>query len=238
MGIAVGPWRSGDAVHRNYGLVADTGNSRAVVFTASCSTQAILDDSGYLPIDVAIASDGTVAVTNLCAAPSCTGSGNIAFYAPGSTTITSVATGLMSNYYFGDFDKNGNFYNDGLTSQGTTVVGVVARGSTTDDPTGITGIGQPGGIQVARNGSINIDDPTCSCIQIFNGSSHTGTVRLSGTVSATTFAFTKSNSDIWVADPYTLNVYEFHYPSGGSSVNVLQGFSKPVGVAVSPPDKP
>ena len=52
--------------------VADSGNQRVVVFTDSCETVSVLDDSGYFPSDVAVARDGTVAVTNLCAAPSCT----------------------------------------------------------------------------------------------------------------------------------------------------------------------
>jgi hypothetical protein len=231
---------------RDYGLVADTNHSRIVVYTDTCSTVAILNDSvysssgtvAYFPEGVAVGPDGTVAVTNLCTAPSCSGSGNIAFFAPGSTEITSIATGLMSSYFFGDFDKHGNFYNDGLTSHGATAVGVVKRGSMTDSPTKISSVGYPGGIQVARNGTINIDDQACSCIRVYKGSKQIRTVTLSGTVDAITFAFTKTNSDIWVADKGTSSVYEFPYPAGGSSIDVLGAFSEPIGVAVSPPDRP
>ena len=249
MGNADGPYRAKDLHHpaRDYGLVADTNNSRVVVYTDTCSTVAILDDRvtpstgppiAYLPEGVAVAPDGTVAVTNVCAAPSCSGAGNIVFFAPGSTKITSVATGLMSNYYFGDFDKHGNFYNDGLTSLGKTVVGVVKRGSTTDTPTKIANIGSPGGVQVARNGTINIDDPGCTCIRIYKGSKPAGTVTLSDALDPITFAFTQNGSDIWVADTETREVMEFSYPTGGSSIDALGGFSEPVGVAVSPPDRP
>ena len=35
----------------------------------------------------------------------------------------------MSQYYYGAFDKHGNFYNDGLSGS-TVEVGVVPRGST------------------------------------------------------------------------------------------------------------
>jgi hypothetical protein len=232
--------------HRSYGFVADTNNSRVVVYTETCSTVAILNDStqlssgtvAYYPEGVAVASDGTVAVTNLCPAPSCNGPGNIAFFAPGSTEITSVVTGPISNYFFGAFDKHGDFYNDGLTSHGVTAVGVVKRGSKTDSPTKILNVGYPGGIAVARNGTINIDDQDCSCIRIYKSNKQVRTVTLSGTVDAITFAFTKTNSDIWVADKETAAVYEFPYPAGGSSIDVLSGFSEPIGVAVSPPSPP
>jgi DNA-binding beta-propeller fold protein YncE len=216
------------------------------VYTDTCSTVAILNDTvhlsgttvAYYPAGVAVSTDGTVAVTNLCPAPSCSGPGNIAFFAPGSTEITSVVTGLMSEYFFGAFDKHGNFYNDGLTSDGATAVGVVKHGSMTDTPVKITNVGYPGGIAVARNGTINIDDQKCSCIRIYKSSKQIKTVALSGTVDAITFAFTKTNSDIWVADKETAEVYEFPYPAGGSSINALSGFAEPIGVAVSPPSPP
>ncbi|HYL27760.1 MAG TPA: hypothetical protein VEW74_07980 [Candidatus Nitrosotalea sp.] len=249
MGNGAGPYhppQMARAARRDYGLVADTMNSRVVVYTDTCSTVAVLNDSvyssttavSYFPEGVAVAPDGTVAVTNACAAPSCTGPGNIAFFAPGSTAITSIARGLMSTYFFGDFDKHGNFYNDGLTSTGATMVGVVKRGSKTDVATGISGVGYPGGIQVARNGTINIDDQQCSCIRVYKGTKQIRTVTLSGTADAVTFAFNKNNSDIWVADKSSATVYEFAYPAGGSSINSIGGFSEPIGVAVSPPDRP
>jgi hypothetical protein len=249
MGNGDGPGDDNPVRHaatKEYGFVADTNNSRVVEYTDSCSTVAILNDSvklssttiAYYPVGVAVSSDGTVAVTNLCPAPSCSGPGNIAFFARGSTEITSIATGLMSEYFFGGFDKHGDFYNDGLTSHGATVVGVVKRGSSIDSPTKITSVGYPGGVAVARNGTINIDDQQCSCIRIYKSSKQVGTVTLTDTVDAITFAFTKSDSDIWVADKDKGEDYEFPYPAGGSSINVLTGFAEPIGIAVSPPSPP
>ncbi len=217
--------------------VADSGNQRVVVFTDGCETVRVLDDTGYFPSDVAVAHDGTVAVTNLCAAPSCTGTGNISFYAPGSSSVTRVATGLMTQYYYGDFDKHGNFYNDGLSGS-TVEVGVVASGSTTDEATGISGIKSPGGIQVARNGTINIDDRKCPCIQIFKGSHPAGTVKLPGVTNPVSFAFNKSNKDLWVTDASSKTVDEIPYPAGGKILFQFSGFSDPIGVGVVPPDKP
>ena len=217
--------------------VADSGNQRVVVFTDSCETVSVLDDSGYFPSDVAVARDGTVAVTNLCAAPSCTGAGNISFYARGSSHVTRVAKGLMSQYYYGAFDKHGNFYNDGLSGS-TVEVGVVPRGSNSDKATGISGIEFPGGIQVARNGTINIDDQNCPCIQIYKGSDHAGTVSLPGVAKPVTFALDKNNKRLWVTDVTSKTVDEVKYPSGGKILYQFTGFSAPTGVGVMPPSKP
>jgi hypothetical protein len=217
--------------------VADSGNQRVVVFTDSCETVSVLDDSGYFPSDVAVARDGTVAVTNLCAAPSCTGAGNISFYARGSSHVTRVAKGLMSQYYYGAFDKHGNFYNDGLSGS-TVEVGVVPRGSNSDKATGISGIEFPGGIQVARNGTINIDDQNCPCIQIYKGSDHAGTVSLPGVAKPVTFALDKNNKRLWVTDVTSRTVDEVKYPSGGKILYQFTGFSEPTGVGVMPPSKP
>lgn len=216
--------------------VADTGNQRVVVFTDTCTTVTVLGDSGYFPSDVGVAPDGTVAVTNFCSAPSCAGAGNISFYALGSTSITRVAKGLMSQYYYGAFDKHGNFYNDGLS--GTTVeVGVVRKNSTKDKATGISGIKSPGGIQIARNGTINILDEACPCIQIYKGSKRVGTVSLNGVTTPVTFAFDKQNKHVWVTDLSSKTVDEFAYPSGGSILDQFGGFYEPVGVGVVPPEK-
>lgn len=217
--------------------VADTGNQRVVVFTDACETVTVLNDSGYFPSDVAVAPNGTVAVTNFCAAPSCSAAGNISFYAPGSTSVTRVAKGLMTQYDFGDFDKHGDFYNDGLSGS-TVEVGVVKRNSKTDKATGISGIGSPGGIQVASNGTINILDETCTCIHIYKGSKQVGTVSLTGVTTPVTFALDKKNKHLWVTDVSSKTVDEFAYPAGGKILYQIGGFYEPVGVGVVPPDKP
>ena len=63
---------------------------------------------------------------------------------------------------------------------GTAAVGVVRVGSTTDMPNGIGGISFPGGVQIARNGTINIDDQECPCIQIYKGRTNVGRFRYRG----------------------------------------------------------
>jgi hypothetical protein len=219
------------------GYVADSGNHRVVVFTDNCSTVRILNDEPYTPIDVAVASDGTVAVTNLCESSYCSGSPNIAFFAPKSTNITRLAKGLMSEYLYGAFDAKGDFYNDGYLGS-TPEVGVVPRNSTTDEATGISGIASPGGLEVAKDGSINILDTTCPCIQIYEGSAHSGTVKMSGVTTPLTFAFDKKNKRVWLTDVTSQTVDELRYPKGGKILYQYSGFSEPIGVAIIPPAAP
>ena len=236
-GVATANGPGHDFAKAPLAYVADFGNQRVVAFTPACTTVRVLDDSGYFPSDVAVAPDGTVAVTNLCAAPSCSGGGNISFYAPGSSSVTGVATGLMSQYYYGDFDKHGNFYNDGLSGS-TVEVGVVPHGSLTDKATGISGIKFPGGIQIAHNGTINIDDQDCACIRIYKGNHSAGTVSLPGVAKPVSFAFDKSNKHLWVTDESSKTVDEIPYPAGGTILFQLGGFYEPIGVGVLPADKP
>jgi hypothetical protein len=227
----------GPLVKTTLDYVADSGNQRVVVFNDQCETVRVLGDSGYFPSDVAVANDGTVAVTNLCAAPSCKGAGNIAFFAPGAMKPTRVATGLMSQYLYGAFDKQGNFYNDGLAGS-TVEIGVVARKSKVDKATGISGIGAPGGIEVAHDGTVNIVDQDCDCIQIYKGSTLTGTVSLPGVTTPVSFALDKKNKHLWVTDASSKTVDELPYPKGGKILDQLSGFSEPGGVGVEPPSKP
>lgn len=203
----------------------------------SCRVVRTLKDPHEYPIGVAVRPDGWAAVPSLCSAPKC-GPGNIAFYAPKATSPSYYATGLLSRYYFGDFDLKGNFYNDGLNAKGEAVVGVVQAGSKTDKATGISGISSPGGIQIASDDTINVDDPVCQCIKIYKGSTHVGTVSLKGTTDPESFALDEKNHYLWVTDVAAGAIDQFRYPDGGSIVQSFTGFVEPVGVALTPPDNP
>lgn len=243
-GMVTGSLRT-EHTSSTYLYVAAAGASEVLVVKpagSACPVINILQDSGYIPADVAVRRDGLVAATNLCTAPYCYSPGNIEFYKPGATVPTYTATGLLSRFYFGDFDKAGNFYNDGLNGSGEAAVGVVPVGSTTDISTGITGISFPGGIQVARNRTINVLDQDCPCIQIYKptatGFAHVGTVALTGVSDPVTFALDKKNRYLWVTDAGTGAVDQFRYPAGGRIVQSFTGFEQPIGVALIPPDNP
>jgi hypothetical protein len=91
---------------------------------------------------------------------------------------------------------------------------------------------------LARNGTINIDDQKCPCIQIYKGTYHSGTVSLPGVARPVTFALNKSNKDLWVTDVASKTVDEIPYPGGDKILYQISGFYEPVGGGVIPPGKP
>jgi hypothetical protein len=207
---------------------------------SSCPVVGTLFGTGGYAGGASVGPEGSVGVTNICSAPSC-GPGDIAFYAPGAIYPSYFATGLLSRFYFGAFDKAGNFYNDGLTEKGEAAVGVVPVGSTTDMPTGISGISFPGGIRIANDGTINVLDQACPCIQQYKGYKahhHVGTISLLGVTDPVTFSLDEKNHYLWVTDAANGTVDQFRYPAGGSIKRSFSGFVDPIGVALIPPDNP
>lgn len=217
--------------------VPEFSNQQIEVYSPTCELTSVISDSEYVPLDAVVAPNGTgtVAITNYSSSFS---------FDPGNVTFIklsggeSIATGLLTNFYFGAFDRRGNFYTDGFTASGSVAVGVIAAGSTVVKATKISGIGFPGGIAVARNGTVNIDDQDCSCIKIFKNSEQVGTVDLNGTSDAVSFALNKENTALWVADAASGTVSEYAYPGGGAARMVLSGFNEPYGVAVYPAARP
>jgi DNA-binding beta-propeller fold protein YncE len=220
--------------------IADTYNSRIVVLTQSGTTVATLSDPGEYPAGVAVAPNGTVAVTNICSVPSC-GQGNVAFYASGATSPTGTACCLASRYYFGAFDASGNFYLDGQTSSGATIVEEIAgasSGATAEVNTGITNVGFPGGIQVATTGALFVDDQMCPCMDIFALPSfrETASFALSGAVAPVSFGLRTHDKWLWAADQGLGEAREYraHGRGTGGVGYALGGFNEPIGALVLP----
>lgn len=202
-----------------------------VLDVKSGATVAIIADPDQVPSGVAIARDGTVAVTNIASAGS-SGPATINFYAAGSFKKKKTIVGSPGQeFFFGGFDKHGNFYNDSLTTSGGVEVGVVDKGSTKNSDTGYgSKIGYPGGIQVAKNGSINILDQACPCLKSFTGAK-LKTVTLQGASDPITLSFNSDDSQVWTAD-YGLSAVEGYAFPSGQLLASLGGFAGPEGIAV------
>jgi hypothetical protein len=114
---------------------------------------------------------------------------------------------------------------------------VVRKGSKVDKPSGISGIHNPGGIEVAQDGTIDIIDQACKCIQMYRNATHVGTVVLSGALDPITFALNEANSRVWVADTKAGTVDAYPYPQGGKPVAGYK-VPSPFGVGLLPPSPP
>jgi hypothetical protein len=212
--------------------VADTNNQRIVVLGHKKGNLVrTLRDPNEYPVDVAVANDGTVAVTNNSGDPS--HAGNIGFYAPGSISPTSIATGLLTTFLFGGFDKKGDFYNDGYTAGGAVAVGVVKKGTTTDVDTGFgASVSSPGGVEVAKDGSVDVVDRQCPCLKVFTTHS-SGTVPFEGASAPEGFALSAHDEQVWTADAGLAAVEVYAYPQGGAPIATITGFEEPAGVALA-----
>ena len=151
--------------------------------------------------------------------------------------------------YFCAFDADGNLYVDGENSSGQVVIGEIANATNggkkfkTLKYTGTT-IGFPGGIAVTTHDKIAILDQESSTIYTFNqpvkGSlgNPIATTVLTGSSDPVTFAFTKSNKDLWGADAGNPGIAEFAYPAGGNPIKSFSEGGEPIGVALVPAEQP
>jgi hypothetical protein len=224
---------SSDIVTGGSVLVADFSGQDIAQYDSSCTLTAVYYDTGYQPEDAAFGPSGEIAWTNN--STTSFGNGNITFYQNGKKS--RVATGLFAHFWFGAFDKRGDFFNDGETASGTVEIGVVPPGSTIDQASKISGVLGPGGIVVARNGTVNIVDSLCPCIRIYKSTKQVGDVMLTGAVAPVSLALNKKNTIVWVTDESNGTVAAYPYPKGGKPVtmfNVPNAFG--VGILPAPPN--
>jgi hypothetical protein len=237
--IGLGEWNGPEGLFYHGGdvYVADAGNERVVVLDGKGNILRVLSDTGEFPTDVAVSVNGTVAVANLCSAPSC-GAGNILFYAAGATTSTKKVTGLLSEFISVGYDDQGNLYDAGLSASSVVKVGMVKKGTTKNLDTGYeSGVSYPGFLEVARNGSINIDDQVCQCIRVFSSSGESS-MTLTGALDPFALSFDPTDGHLWVADLGLNAVNVYAYPAGGKSIGTIMGFSELYGVAVAKEGSP
>jgi hypothetical protein len=238
-----------DAKGRVY--VVDAKNARIVVLSATGSQIAVLGDPGdFLPYGVAVALDGTVAVTNLCGGfgpAGCTSPGNIVFYAPGSTSPTRTVTGVMFRFQYGAFDKYGNFFNTGSDQSGAVHLAAVPTFGTTNYDLGPAlgvnfSLGAAGGVQVANVGGLKgsdmllVADPSVPDIVpiALPNLALGGPIALSGVVAPAGFGLQKGDAQFAMADQSSGSVEIYAYPAGGAPLGSVTGLSQPAAAVLDP----
>lgn len=227
--------------------VANTNDSQILVYRKPYTGAPVtLSDSGQYPAGVAVASDGTVGVTNITSTSG--GAGSVSFYAKGATSPCAVVNnGSFARVFFDAFDRVGNLYVDGTDASGHFVVGEVIGGcgATSIAPLSIRNkIGSPGGVAVLTNGDIALGDQTgCNVTSIVyaykppsGGSlgSPVKTTTLKAVYDGVAFAFKPFDHTLWIADAGAGDFVEFTYPAG-AGITAYPNFEQPAGVAVYPP---
>jgi NHL repeat len=188
--------------------VADTKNSRIQVYAAGFKgAPTTINDPGQSPASVTIDSKGNLAVTNILTTNS--GAGSVSFFNKGGTLLTTLSNANFTKVIFDAFDAKGNLYIDGTNASGAFVAGEVVGGVSGKAITVLaTGnsVGYPGGIAISSTGKIAVDDQ--ENIEIFTYNAPVkgslgmpiATTPLTGAGDPISFAFNRTNKDIWVAD--------------------------------------
>ncbi len=235
-----------DVQNRVY--VADSGDQSVPVFESPYDGAPVetLDDSGYVPHGVAVAADGTVAVTNECStAKGCAaGSGSIVLYAKGQTTpCSTILTPTYNSISFGAFDSAGDFYFDGFVKK-NVVVSIVrggCSGSSYNELQSDYSMEYPGSLQFGPHKRLSIIDATAETIVTYTAFTNAlvkfAVTPLNGkyAIEPTAFAFTKSGNSVYTVNAGSGSAEHFDFPAGGVSKLVYSLGGKPSGVAVSPP---
>jgi hypothetical protein len=188
--------------------VADTNNSRIQVYAAGFKgTPTTINDPGESPASVTIDSKGNLGVTNILTTSD--GPGSVSFFNKGGTLLTTLSNAKFAKVIFDAFDDEGNLFIDGTDASGAFVAGEVVGGvsgkSITILATG-NSVGYPGGIAISSAHKISLDDQENVTIFTYNppvkGSlgMPIATTPLTGAGDPISFAFTRTNKHIWVAD--------------------------------------
>ncbi len=224
--------------------VADNFNGQVVVYKNDYKTiLRTLDDTGQYTEGVAVASDGTVAITGLNSAFF-----NVSFYAPGATTACATVPGaqsILQNAFLEAFDANGNLYFEGQDTGGLDAVriAVITGGCTASKITVLTTtntIAGLGGISVLKNGNLLVLDSAAEVLYEYkpalSGSLGSPVKRFKlRTPEPFTFALTSAESGIWVSGLGRADFYK--YPPVGSPTKII-GQQYVEGLAVTPADIP
>jgi hypothetical protein len=239
--------------------IANTYGGNVPVYESDYKTpKPALQDPNEYPGSVAVdAATGIVAVNNLLNGAQSKGSGNVSFYAKGTTSPCAKVFGdsQWDEVQASAFDAAGNLYVVGNTSPDSNgnvrvLVGIITSAGCDSKTKSLATLNAPrltfpGGVSVTPKGKIVICDPLLAEVFTYNppvkGSlgSPIATTQLVGANRPIAIAFNKSASDIWTAEPSGDVAAKYSYPSGGNPITQFTGpLIEPNGIAVTPLEQP
>jgi hypothetical protein len=221
--------------------VANTNDEQMLEFAHGGTSPIRTLATGEFSAACAVSRQGTLAVANLCSAPSC-GSGNVMLFAHESGSPTSVTCPNIDRYYFAGYDAGGNLYVDGESSSSDFALCKIPDGSSSGEAIALSqSPGFPGGVQ--WDGTyVAVLDQDADQIDRYALSGTTGTLK--GTVvlgdisDPVTFVMNGKDGIISTGAGSASGFGFWHYPQGGAPYKrFTTGDQEPAGIAVSPPKK-
>jgi hypothetical protein len=251
-----------DAAEQLY--IANTGGGNVLVYAKPYTSLTLtIPDTVGIPVGVAVSTTGIVAVMNGGLG---TASGNVTFYAKGSTTpCVTVASNAGLYPMTGAFDAAGNLFilaDHLVKGRDTTFVGEISGGcSATSVAILRTGnaLAQPNALQVRRGSILVMDQPVGnqgpvlanldSVIYTYappvNGSLGSPLIvtKLTQGITPTAFALSANGNRVWtVHSGLGAGRIEYTFPAGrfmkSQNQNPQGGLFTPGGIAVNPPAIP
>jgi hypothetical protein len=237
--------------------IANTGGQQLELYTRTGTLVRTLSDTGEFPAACALDKNGNLAVANI--ENSSGGPGNITIFANATGPGTPYTNAAIEQYFFVNYDPNGNLFFDGTnTSRTSSYFAELPAGSSTTHLINLSGgtLHLAGFIQWYRTGNyIALGDQGCggivsSCVYWVTVSGSTGTI--TATTNLTNYAggnvcdlvqgVIAANGERYLAGMdyescgYTPTTADrWPYEAGGSPTNYnnTAGLVEPIGAAVS-----
>jgi catechol 2,3-dioxygenase-like lactoylglutathione lyase family enzyme len=226
--------------------VTNTSHNSILLYKSDYKTLlATLSDPNEFPVAVSYEeTTGIVGVTNVISTSD--GPGTVSFYAKGKTTpCVTVGSPAWGRVYFDAFDSKGNLFVDGQDPSGNTLIGEITGGCKAKTITTLK-VGNvitfPGGVQVAKNDDLVVDDQSGAMVYTYKppvrGSlgAPIVTTPLTGASDPVSLVFTSTGKNLWTVDAGLDVLDEYAYPAGGSPIGSISGppFVAPNSIAFIP----
>jgi hypothetical protein len=217
--------------------ITNTGDSNILEYTGTKLTNTLTDPRQY-PVDCSYDTlNGNLAVSDIVSTGD--GGGSVAIYKGAKGTPKIIGGGILQRVYFIAYDGSGNLFAAGETSNYGVALAELPAGSKKFKricPNGVGGgaLEFPGGL--AWDGKyIVISNQDTQTVERIKGCSIVGKTVLEGSVDIVSFAIV--GKYLIAPDAGAAQVEIYAYPQGGSPIQVLTGFSEPIGAAVSQNEK-
>jgi hypothetical protein len=208
--------------------VANTGDSNVVVYAADTSQPArTLEETGYYPDGCSYDTSGKkLAVVNAASA-------DVALYAGGQGSPKYISSSLLTTISLVQYDNSGNLYLFATSTNGQPVLAELAANSKTIKikcshfhpwASNFPGTFAWDGQYLLTN------DQASGDVYRVKGCDTVGTFQLTG--SSDVVGFYVQGNRLVGADAGNVDVEIYAYPKGGSPIQIVSGFSEPIGVTV------